>query len=867
MTNDSELSTQWRARISWYKSIAFLLYGLVFLAMLLEVLLGQTLLYVNLNTFAEKQSQATLQFMIEAERENLENLLQAPFSLLEQLEKESQSTERIEQIINILSSQLFRIWVDSQDGRTPEEKRKLIKEIVGNTRFGNNDENYIWINDRSRMIWHPVSIVVGKAVDDAVFNDRKNGFPIVKRMVDMADKIDPVTGKVRGMARLEYWWPKPGATEPSPKMSFLRYLPGLDWYLGGGVYVSDTAEEKKAEALEEIRNLRLADGNYFWVQSTSPRMLMHPVNPELEGSDLSTVADSEGKLFFKEMAKLCKTKGSGFVEYLWPKPGGDRPVRKLSYVRLFKPWNIILGMGVYLDTIESEAAKQSRNFQDVLGRTLWTVMAYSGLAMVIIFIGLGICISRYLTGPIKSLERFSIDISSGDMERREPDGRFIGELKVLKHSFASMLDKLRSTIQEISEKSNQAAMEARRAQEALATAEQSGEEAQQVYAYQRGELDKLTALLSRMASGDLTIRYKAESAVEGAQETRDAFIHLEKSINTTFVNLETLVEDIKDAASTLTGAAREFLAVSGHLGNEFTSMSLESGNVAGATEQISMNINTMASAVEQMSVNVSSVSNMAGEISNRMGMVAFSVDGLRKAIADIGRNATDGANVASKAMDMASTATQTMTVLGEAAQEIGKVTAVIKRIAEQTNLLALNATIEAASAGDAGKGFAVVAHEIKELANQSAKAAEDIAAKIEGVQLNTQDAVKVISQVTGIINALNDSSSVINNSVEKQTEAANSISGSVTQTTHDVDGIAAAIAELAKGATDMSQNAGEVAKAINDMAANIFSVNKSVESSTAGAQQVNTLGDRLARLASKLQEAVGKFSVSDKPEK
>ena len=66
------------------------------------------------------------------------------------------------------------------------------------------------------------------------------------------------------------------------------------------------------------------------------------------------------------------------------------------------------------------------------------------------------------------------------------------------------------------------------------------------------------------------------------------------------------------------------------------------------------------------------------------------------------------------------------------AWRISEVTETIKMIARQTNLLALNATIEATSAGEAGRGFAVVAHEIKELANQSAKAAEDIAARSRG---------------------------------------------------------------------------------------------------------------------------------------
>jgi methyl-accepting chemotaxis protein len=856
-----------RVEVPWYQSIAFLLYGLIFLAMLLEVLLGQSLLYVNLKEFAREQADSSFRVMMDRERNSLENLVQAPLSIMDRLEKESQSTESIEQIIDTLQSQITRILKDTESGRTFQEKRELIKELVRMTRFGKDNDNYIWINDRGTMLGHPVASVVGAGVDDPVFNDRKDGFPIVQRMIEMADTVDPDTGKKRGQARLLYWWPKPGETEPTAKMSYLRHLPELDWFLGGGVYVADTAEEKKAQALEEIRNLRLADGNYFWVQDMTPRMLTHPLNPELEGRDLRTLTDTAGKPIFQEMVKLCQTHGAGFVEYHWSKPGvAGKTFRKLSYVRLFEPWNLVVGMGVYLEEIEEATARQSQSFQVVLKQTFWKVMAYSGLAMIVIFLCIGFFIRRHITAPIKSLEQFSTAVSAGDIDHGEPRGRFIGELKVLKDAFVAMLGKLGGTIAEISEKSTLAAQEASRVQEALASAEQSSEEAQQVYAYQRAELDKLSTLLQRMASGDLTVRYQAGRAGRSAQEAREAFLQLESSINSTFLNLEDLVEDIQGASDTLSLAAQEFLAVSGQLNDEFVTMNEESGNVAGATEEISMNINTMASAVEQMSVNVNAVANTAGEISNRMGAVAHSVERLRRAIADIGANAADGASVASRAMDMASTATQSMTVLGEAAQEIGKVTAVIKRIAEQTNLLALNATIEAASAGDAGKGFAVVAHEIKELANQSAKAAEDIASKIEGVQENTVDAVQIIDEVASIIGAINDSVAVITEAVEKQTEAANAISGSVTQTTHDVDGIAVAIAELAKGANDMSQNAGEVAKAINDVASNIFSVNKSVESSTAGAKQVNALGDRLADLAGRLQKMVGKFLVSRKKE-
>ena len=106
----------------------------------------------------------------------------------------------------------------------------------------------------------------------------------------------------------------------------------------------------------------------------------------------------------------------------------------------------------------------------------------------------------------------------------------------------------------------------------------------------------------------------------------------------------------------------------------------------------------------------------------------------------------EASEVASRAVIAAETTTATVAELGDSSAEIGNVVKVVTSIAEQTDLLALNATIEAARAGEAGKGLAVVANEVKERAQETAKATEDIARRVEAIQKDTGAAVGAIEE-------------------------------------------------------------------------------------------------------------------------
>jgi methyl-accepting chemotaxis protein len=91
-----------------------------------------------------------------------------------------------------------------------------------------------------------------------------------------------------------------------------------------------------------------------------PRMVMHPIKPDLDGKDLADMKDPNGLALFKAFVAKVRQHGKGFVAYQWPKPGSDKPVDKVSYVQGFEPWGWIIGSGVYVGDLRDQALLRQR---------------------------------------------------------------------------------------------------------------------------------------------------------------------------------------------------------------------------------------------------------------------------------------------------------------------------------------------------------------------------------------------------------------------------------------------------------------------------------------------------------------------------
>jgi methyl-accepting chemotaxis protein len=345
-------------------------------------------------------------------------------------------------------------------------------------------------------------------------------------------------------------------------------------------------DEAQRLAKETVKNLRFEKDIYFWINDTEPKMIMHPIKPELEGKNLSAAKDPDGKALFMEMVKVANEKGAGFVEYQWPKPDSEKPQPKLSYVKKHPAWNWIIGSGMYVDDLAKDVNKV---FYSVLAVLLLALLISGSLVFFL---------ARAVSRPMQQAVAMIEEMEKGhlqtrlNMDRRDEVGRM-----------AQAMDNFADSLQH-----------------------------------------EVIEALNKLANGDLTFDITPR---DDQDEIRGALKKLEVDLNTIMQSIQLSGENIaagslqvNDTAQTLSAGATESAASLEEIGSSLAEMAAQtkqnaenaqlvnqlSGEAKQAADQGNGQMQRMVAAMDEIndaSQNISKIIKVIDEIAFQTNLLAL----------------------------------------------------------------------------------------------------------------------------------------------------------------------------------------------------------------------------------------------------
>ncbi len=205
-----------------------------------------------------------------------------------------------------------------------------------------------------------------------------------------------------------------------------------------------TEDQAKKEAADRVRDLRYDGGNgYFWIDTVDGNNVVLLGRKDVEGKNRFNAKDSNGYPFIQEINKAAQQEGGGFTRWTFPKPGETEPLPKYGYSIEFKPYQWVLGTGVWIDEIDAMVAQKEAALSASLRTSILEALGVMVLLQIILAL-----FARYIGANIarpivRTTERLGV-MGTGDF-------RLEGEAAAEMQELASRPDELGTMAQAMQE--------------------------------------------------------------------------------------------------------------------------------------------------------------------------------------------------------------------------------------------------------------------------------------------------------------------------------------------------------------------------------------------------------------------------------
>jgi methyl-accepting chemotaxis protein len=264
-------------------------------------------------------------------------------------------------------------------------------------------------------------------------------------------------------------------------------------------------EDAQKQAIAAVKSLRFSGGGYTAITNKNMISLMNPFAPQNNGKDMSNFKDSNDYYLYRHIAEAgASASGTGYVYYVWARPGGSKVLPKVSHVMRYAPWEWDLITGVYMDDI-NDAFKQ-----ELVEAAM--VLAAVSLALALLVTLVNRSLRATIGGDPGAVRQAASRIASGNLSG--PLDTVKGDDSSILFGMQTMQNQLADTIGEIRRSANTIA---------LASAE--------------------------IAAGNSDLSARTESQASSLEETAASMEELTSTVNQNAVNAQQANTLVLSAAS------------------------------------------------------------------------------------------------------------------------------------------------------------------------------------------------------------------------------------------------------------------------------------------------------------------------------